>query len=255
MTDDRIPIVIEDETLRGGFTAIPNTILKRHDVSPGAKLCYVMLLSYAWQEGSCFPGQVKLAEDIGVTSRSVVTYMKELQESGLVVVKRRGLGQTNIYTLPRSENISLQEVKKTTYQEVKNLHPNKTQVKKDSVEKHTDSSRPRKTDTFPKNGHVYDEARLTLVEYIADLSSEFIDTASVESSTTRAVNLFRRSGVPLDQFIDIMTKARAITKERMASIKKRTQDGDKTKMAYFFSVLEDQLQETTRSGGNTLDSP
>ena len=50
-----------------------------------------------------------------------------------------------------------------------------------------------------------------------------------------------RSGLSMDQSIDIMTEARAVTKERMASIKKRNKEGDKTKMAYFFSILEDRL--------------
>lgn len=108
---------------------------------------------------------------------------------------------------------------------------------------HTDQdlSRPRLTSNLHKKNHVYDEARLTLVEYVADLSAEFIDSASTESSTSRAVNLFRKSGFEMEAFIDAMTEARAITKERMASITKRTKDGDKTKMAYFFAVLEDRL--------------
>src|SRR3954463_10341643 len=92
-------IIIEEERLRESFTQIPNTILKRKDVSPGAKLTYVALLSYAWQQGSCYPGQATLADDIGVGQRSVVRYMKELQDSGLLDVKRRGLGRTNLYTL------------------------------------------------------------------------------------------------------------------------------------------------------------
>jgi hypothetical protein len=50
-----------------------------------------------------------------------------------------------------------------------------------------------------------------------------------------------RSGLSMDEFIDIMNEARAVTKERMASIKKRNKEGDKTKMAYFFSILEDRL--------------
>jgi len=97
--DDLGVIIIEEASLRESFTQIPNTILKRKDLSPGAKLTYVSLLSYAWQQGSCYPGQATLADDIGVGQRSVVRYMKELQDSGLLEVKRRGLGRTNLYTL------------------------------------------------------------------------------------------------------------------------------------------------------------
>src|SRR5438093_149830 len=85
-------ILIEEERLRENFTQIPNTILRRPDLSPGAKLTYVMLLSYAWQTDRCFPGQARLARDMGSGERSVIRYLKELKEAGLLGVERRGLG-------------------------------------------------------------------------------------------------------------------------------------------------------------------
>lgn len=94
-------ILVEDETLRHGFTQIPNAILRRPDIAPGAKLTYMVLLSYAWQKGHCFPGQETMACDLGVSKRSVVTYLAQLAELGLLRVKRRGLGKTNLYILPK----------------------------------------------------------------------------------------------------------------------------------------------------------
>lgn len=82
-----------------GFTQVPNFILKSKDLSVGAKLTYAMLLSYAWQNNFCFPGQATLASDIGVSLRSVVSFIKELQERECVAVKRQGLNKPNIYTL------------------------------------------------------------------------------------------------------------------------------------------------------------
>lgn len=96
-------ITIEDRTLRNGFTRIPNGVLRREGLSPGAKLAYMGLLSYAWQEGSCFPGQARLAHDLGVGQRSVIRYLKELQAIGLLQVQRRGLGKTNLYILPKDD--------------------------------------------------------------------------------------------------------------------------------------------------------
>jgi DNA-binding FadR family transcriptional regulator len=58
-----------------------------------------MLLKYAWQDDACFPGQVKLAEDMGATERSVRTYLKELEAAELLEIKQRGLGKTNLYRL------------------------------------------------------------------------------------------------------------------------------------------------------------
>src|SRR5688500_7500864 len=134
MTDAPSTIYVEDETLRSGFTAIPNYILRHPHISAGAKLAYFVLLSYAWQEGSCFPGQERMALDMGCAKRSIVRYLQELQDAGLVVIKRRGLGQTNLYTLPkwdiiRSAKSALQGVTEGSHQQVPQSRTKKTQVK------------------------------------------------------------------------------------------------------------------------------
>lgn len=98
---EQAEIIIEEDGLREDYTKIPNTILKRADISPGAKLAYVMLLSYAHKVDRCFPGQRRLAEDLGVAVRSVIRYMQELVKAALLRVKRRGLGMTNVYYLTR----------------------------------------------------------------------------------------------------------------------------------------------------------
>jgi hypothetical protein len=84
---------------RRGFTQVPNHVLESSKISPGAKLAYAMLLKYAWQKNSCFPGQGRLAEDMGVTDRSVRTYLQELQEHQFVRIKQQGLGKPNRYEL------------------------------------------------------------------------------------------------------------------------------------------------------------
>ena len=58
-----------------------------------------MLLKYAWDDDACFPGQQKLAEDMGSGERSVRTYLKELEDAGFLEVTQRGLGKTNLYRL------------------------------------------------------------------------------------------------------------------------------------------------------------
>src|SRR2546421_12121363 len=74
-----------------GFTQVPNHVLVSNRLSPGAKLTYAMLLKYAWQNDRCFPGQQRLANDMGVTDRSVRTYLQELEAQKFVAIKRRGL--------------------------------------------------------------------------------------------------------------------------------------------------------------------
>lgn len=94
-----IEIVGADPVTRHGFTQVPNFILTKKELSVGAKLAYAMLLKYAWADNACFPGQLKLAEDMGAGERSVRTYLKELETVGLLEIKQRGLGRTNIYRL------------------------------------------------------------------------------------------------------------------------------------------------------------
>ena len=94
-----IEIVGADPVTRHGFTQVPNFILTKKDISVGAKLAYAMLLKYAWGDDACFPGQLKLAEDMGAGERSIRTYLKELQTAGILEITQRGLGKTNLYKL------------------------------------------------------------------------------------------------------------------------------------------------------------
>jgi hypothetical protein len=82
-----------------GFTQVPNHVLVSALLSPGAKLTYAMLLKYAWQNDYCFPGQERLAKDMGVTDRSVRTYLHELEAQRFVAIQQRGLGKPNLYEL------------------------------------------------------------------------------------------------------------------------------------------------------------
>ena len=90
-------IIIENKALRDGFTQIPNYVLRDRSLSLGARLTYTMLLSYAWQESRCFPGQARLAADLGVDERSVRRYLVELRESGYVDWRQLGFGKPNLY--------------------------------------------------------------------------------------------------------------------------------------------------------------
>ena len=82
-----------------GYTQVPNHVLVSDQLSPGGKLAYAMLLKYAWQNEYCFPGQERLATDMGVTRQSANTYIQELQREKFIGIKRRGQGKTNLYEL------------------------------------------------------------------------------------------------------------------------------------------------------------
>jgi len=85
-----------------------------------------------------------------------------------------------------------------------------------------------------------------LSTYIGDFAHELNDRASLAASTTRAVNLFRDSGLSRQQFIQHLYAARQITQQRTASIRSVSRNSESTahrkhKMAYFFAVVEDLL--------------
>lgn len=88
-----------DAATRGGFTQVPNFLLKSKNLSAGDKLAFAMLLSYAWQNDHCFPGQKRLAADMGLHETNVRKHLKSLEANGLLAIRRRGQGKTNIYTL------------------------------------------------------------------------------------------------------------------------------------------------------------
>jgi len=82
-----------------GFTRVPNHALENNRISPGAKLALAMLLKFAWQNDFCFPGQERLADEMGVSRQSVNGYLQELEKEKFIAIKRRGLGLTNIYEI------------------------------------------------------------------------------------------------------------------------------------------------------------
>src|SRR5260370_2726727 len=92
-------VVIQDVTLKSGFVQLPNFILTDKKLSAYAKLSYALLLSYAWQKDSCFPGQERMSNDLGVSRQYLSKALKELQDSNYISVERRGLNKTNVYTI------------------------------------------------------------------------------------------------------------------------------------------------------------
>src|SRR6266699_3027954 len=73
-----------DAATAGGFTQVPNFLLKSKKLSSGDKMTFAMLLSYAWQNDYCFPGQVRLGHDLGLHETNVRKHLKSLEAHGLL---------------------------------------------------------------------------------------------------------------------------------------------------------------------------
>ena len=97
--EQNIKLNTADPIALHGFTQLPNFILRDPGLSIGAKTTYALFLSYAWHNNFCFPGQDKLAKDIGMSIGSVNAFIKELESCGLIEITRRGQGKTNLYTI------------------------------------------------------------------------------------------------------------------------------------------------------------
>jgi len=98
---ERQNIVLQgfDPVSAGGFTQVPNILLNDPSVSAVAKVVYAMLLSYAWNNDHVFPGQERMAQDMGSTKSTVNRGVIELQKAGWLDIERRGQGKTNLYVL------------------------------------------------------------------------------------------------------------------------------------------------------------
>ncbi len=119
-----------------------------------------------------------------------------------------------------------------------NREENREPNREENREKEFENSSSRK----PYNHDVN-----VITDYVSDLAREMNDEASLPSSVSRAMNLYRRAAVDLDAFTDALLGARAATKQHSASIHKQSDaNGNligptKNRMAYFFAVLEDVL--------------
>jgi len=97
LSERNIQLATNDPVARGGFTQVPNFILRDNTLSLGAKVAYSMFLHFAWNNDSCFPGQDRLAHHMGMSVSRVNEFIKELEAAGLIEITRRGQGKTNLY--------------------------------------------------------------------------------------------------------------------------------------------------------------
>ena len=84
------------------FAMIPNSLLRRTDISHGAKLCCARLIQYAGKKGVAFPKVATLAAECGMSKRATHRFLDELKEKGLITSKQRGLRLSNEYYLDKS---------------------------------------------------------------------------------------------------------------------------------------------------------
>ena len=81
----------------------PEWLLKRKDVSIGAKMIYGRLARYAGKDSYCYPKKKTLADEVGLSVRQLHRYINELVDLKLIHVERKGLNRPNKYTFLEHE--------------------------------------------------------------------------------------------------------------------------------------------------------
>jgi Helix-turn-helix domain len=76
---------------------VPNWLMRRLEISQGAKLAYGRLAQYAGRDGRCFPMQETLGKELGVGERMARNYIRELESFRLIETVQNGKGTSNHY--------------------------------------------------------------------------------------------------------------------------------------------------------------
>ncbi len=149
---------------------IPNWLLKRSEVSQGAKLCYARLAQYAGQDGECFPSQPTLAAEIGAGERQVRRYISELEEQGLIETIHAGLNKPNRYRFLWHLWMEMKDEK-----EVKKEPSGKSEKRKDqpdrthtSVPERTEPSHQERSPASAKENQIRDSFKTTTRGVVVD---------------------------------------------------------------------------------------
>lgn len=267
-------LIFEEEEQNHGYIILSKLILYADNLSKDAKILYAYLLGYAYEKDHCFPGYQTLCKDLGTSDNTVRKFMRELETAQLLRQHRRGLGKTNVYILlslskakiqmqahhekSRTSKFEVQEHAETEVSEQENLRSNNKKIEEiKDLSNRTVDKRIRKdndiflTQQFNRKNKLDSKTQDAIDGLVTIIAHAFNDQAPIKSSLKRAYNTFSKAGVDLATFEHRVQEARDLTEARTAKIRKREpleqvdaytmRGGGKTKMAYWFRVLEDRL--------------
>ena len=81
------------------YARTPLEVIFNPALSMGARVCYTALMSFAIHSNRVWPGQQRLADNLGVTPRMIRNYIDELRLQELLTITTRKGQKTNVYTL------------------------------------------------------------------------------------------------------------------------------------------------------------
>ena len=257
-----------------GFTQVPNTVLLDPTLSRDARFLYALLLQHARPRTGYVVrvGYARLCALMDAGEDRVRRTMHELVAAGLVEQIRRGRGLVNIYRLlvtaplstrparvqepgERGFSVEEQEIEEDESEFDYSISPPHINVSERPLAPSSLDPRrslpppdpaPQKT---PRPPISLDPERDAVLALIGDVRRELGDRATLGSTTSRALTLYRQSDVSWETFAAAVYSARAATQARTSAIKKRD-EGGVNKMPYMLAVLADRLglRETPTAG-------
>ncbi len=248
-----------------GFTQVPNTVLLDPTLSRDARFLYTLLLQHARPRTGYVVrvGYARLCALMDAGEDRVRQVMRELVAAGRVEQTRRGRGLVNTYRLlvtpppstrpargqePGNSGFSVeeQELEEDEGEFDDSTAPPRMNISERPLGPSSAEPRrflpspdpaPRRTSHPPLS---LDPERDAVLALIGDFRREMGDRATLGSTTSRALNLYRQSGVAWEEFVAAVYSARAMTQARTSAIKNRDERGV-NKMPYLLAVLTDRL--------------
>ncbi len=84
-----------------GYGRVMRSVMRNPSVSSGGKALYAYLCSFAGASGVCYPTQRLMCHELAVCENTLLRYLRELKEAGIVSVEREKHGKysNNVYRL------------------------------------------------------------------------------------------------------------------------------------------------------------
>ena len=86
---------------RGNFTIISNELLEESQLSIPARYLLCVLIRRCQSDEWCYPSQITLGKYLNVSSRTIRSYLNELEEAGLILRVRTGFNRPNTYKVAK----------------------------------------------------------------------------------------------------------------------------------------------------------
>jgi len=84
------------------FTVIPNQLLDQSDLTIQERYLVCVLLRHCGKKDTCFPGQKRLGDILGLSDRHIRTLLKNIiTKTDILICKRSGWNRANTYTLSK----------------------------------------------------------------------------------------------------------------------------------------------------------